>query len=176
LVKGENLMALLHIYDSSDSGIVKTANQRTADKKLPIPHMSDLRYFLDQLKKENVVYDRILFETHGNPGKILFKHMEVDEMYWQDMPRRYDQLTAPFAKIYFNGCNVAEGEAGWRFLEAVARVFMSATNGEIFGHTTMGFGNPFGSHTFHLGGGDTKTVYVKGGIVGRSKDDTWPNP
>ena len=167
-------MALLHIFDSSDSGIVETANRRSAEKKLPISDMSDLRYYLDKLKGEGKVFDRILFETHGKPGKILFNHVAVDRPYWLEIPGRYNSFTAPFARIYFNGCNVGEGEEGWRFLEAAARVFMPTTSGEVFAHTSMGFGNPYGSHTFHFWG-DTNTIYVKSGIIGRSKDDTFPN-
>jgi hypothetical protein len=169
-------MGLLHIYDSSDSGIVGTAKNRSADKKLAISDKTDLKDSLDKLITEGKVYDRILFETHGKPGMIKFNNKELDRSYWLLIPGRYEKLTAPFARIYFNGCNVAEDEVGWRFLEAVARVFMPASNGEVFGHTSMGLGNPypFGSHTWHFWG-DTRTVYVKGGIIGRSKDDTFPN-
>lgn len=124
---------------------MSTAKARKADRQLPISDMSDLRSFLNDLKKEGKVYDRILFETHGNPGKIFFNHFAVDRPYWLEMPMRYNSLTAPFTRIYFNGCNVAEGEIGWRFLEAVVPVFMPTSNGEVFAHTSMGFGNPFGS-------------------------------
>jgi hypothetical protein len=169
-------MALLHIYDSSDSGIVGTAKNRSAEKKLPISSKNDLMPYLDELNKEGKKYDRILFETHGKPGEISFNHQSISRAYWLKIPGRYNSLTAPFTRIYFNGCNVAEDEIGWRFLEAVARAFMPTSNGEVFGHTSWGLDNPFpfGSHTWHFWG-EVRTVYVKGGIIGRSKDDTFPN-
>lgn len=165
-------MGLLHIYDSSDSGIVGTANNRSADKKLAISKIDELKDSLDQLIREGKVYDRILFETHGDPGMIKFKGKELTRSYWLLIPGRYEKLTAPFARIYFNGCNVAEDEVGWRFLESAARVFMPTSNGEVFGHTSRGYANPspWGSNTWHFWG-DTRTVYVKGGITERSKDN-----
>ena len=163
-------MGLLHIYDSSSWFITQTAKRRNAEKKLGISDMSDLRYELDQLKKAGKFFDRILFETHGEPGKIFFNHMAIDRYYWEDIPRgRYNSLTATSARIYFNGCNVAEGTAGWKFLEAVVPVFMTTGDGEIFGQTSIGFANYDTGHTVHYWG-NTRTLYVKdGNIVQKSE-------
>lgn len=158
-------MGLLHIYDSSDSGIVGTANNRSADKKLAISRIDDLKDSLDNLMREGKVYDRILFETHGKPGKILFNNQPIDTQYWQLIPGRYKSLVAPYTRIYFNGCNVAEYGTGWKFLEAVVGVFMTTSDGEVFGQTTVGYALPFfTSHVFHFFG-STKTLYVKGGKI-----------
>jgi hypothetical protein len=164
-------MGLLHIYDSSQSDIVESANKRSAEHKLPVTNVDDLKGALDGVKNAGKIFDRILFETHGEPGKILFNHKPVNTQYWQLIPGRYNTLTAPFTRIYFNGCNVAEDIMGWRFLEAVKDVFMNNSDGEVFAQTSWGFVPPFSSsgHTIHLWG-STKVLYVKGGrTVDRSE-------
>ena len=40
--------------------------------------------------------------------------------------------------MYFGGCNVAEGDAGWQFLEAAGRVFLRSAGGVVFGHDSAG--------------------------------------
>jgi hypothetical protein len=158
-------MALLHIYDSSDSEIVETARQRVSDYRLPISNVNELKGALDGLINVGKVFDRILFETHGKPGKILFNHQPIDTQYWQLIPGRYKPLVAPYTRIYFNGCNVAEYGTGWKFLEAVVGVFLTNGDGEVFGQTTVGYALPFiTSHVFHFFG-STKTLYVKGGKI-----------
>jgi hypothetical protein len=157
-------MALLHIYDSSDSRIVQTANQRGALDQLPISNANDLYGALDRLLAAGRFFDRILFETHGSPGKISFGGVGIDAAYWISMPGRYNQLAASSARIYFNGCNVAEGNEGWSFLEAVVGVFMTTGGGEVFGQTSVGFGNPFNGHVVHLWG-TTKTLFVTDGRI-----------
>ena len=157
-------MGLLHIFDSSDSGIVETASKRVSECRLPISKVADLKGALDRLKGDGKVFDRILFETHGKPGKILFNHEPIDKQYWQYIHGRYSTLTAPFTRIYFNGCNVAEDVMGWKFLEEVVDVFMNTSDGEVFAQTSYGFVPLFSSHVVHLWG-KTKTLYVKGGRI-----------
>ena len=79
-------MALLHIFDSSDSGIAETAKQRGAANLLPISNVDDLKGALDGLLAAGKVFDRILFETHGKPGKILFNHEPINTQYWRAIP------------------------------------------------------------------------------------------
>lgn len=157
-------MGLLHIFDSSDSEIAEHSKKRSSECRLPIPKVDDLKPQLDDLFHNRKVFDRILFETHGHPGKILFNHKPIDTNYWLAMPRRYEFLTAPSARIYFNGCDVGEGEMGWRFLEAVAGVFLTNGDGEVFAHDTQGHTLPFVDHVFHIGG-NLKTIRVKGGVI-----------
>jgi hypothetical protein len=162
-------MGLLHIYDSSDKEIAENATKRAAECKLPIAKVDQLDEELNKLFHERNVFDRILFETHGDSGKIKFNHQPINVQYWKLKVRRYEFLTASYTKIYFNGCNVAEGEAGWKFLEAVAGAFLSINSGEVFAYTSLGFTYPFGSHVAHLWG-DLRTVNVKDGkITGRTE-------
>jgi hypothetical protein len=82
--------------------------------------------------------------------------------------RGYTYITTTNARVYFNGCNVAEGSAGWDFLEAAAAVFLNPGGGTVFGQTSAGFANPLNGHVVHLWG-KTKTLFVdpKGKILER---------
>lgn len=72
----------------------------------------------------------------------------------------YSSLFPDFkSRILFGGCNVAEGDEGWRFLLAASRYFLN-NGGETVGWTSKGFQAPFGlrdGHILHLWG-DTKQV------------------
>lgn len=152
-------MALLHIYDSSDRMIVQTVNSRGGANRLAIPNANNFLPAMDALLATGATYDRILFETHGSPGRILFNKVYIDAAWWLSIPGRFNRLTTPNSRIYFNGCNVAEGANGWSFLEAAAGVFMQTGGGQIFGQTSMGFGNPFNGHVVHLWG-STRTLFI----------------
>jgi hypothetical protein len=153
-------MALLHIYDASDSRIRQTADARGAVHRLPIIDAGDLVPALDAMKDSGEYFDRVLFETHGSPGRIYFGNAYIDATWVRGLiPRGYTSLTTANARVYFNGCNVAEGDDGWSFLEAAVGVFLTPGGGEVFGQTSVGFGNPFNGHVVHLWGA-TRRLYV----------------
>ena len=156
-------MALLHIYDSSDWTIRLTAGRRGAANSLGCPDLQTLMNGLDAFVQANTQFDRILFETHGGPGVIGFGNYTVDAQTLRAMiARRYTALAGPNARVYFNGCNVAEGTAGWPFLEAAAALFLTVGGGQVFGQTSLGFANPFNGHVVHLWG-STRTLFVDSG-------------
>jgi len=72
----------------------------------------------------------------------------------------YSKLFPAFnSRILFAGCNVAEGDDGWKFLLAAARCFLG-NGGETIGWTSKGFQAPFSlrrGHIIHFWG-DTKQV------------------
>lgn len=160
-------MPTLHIYDSSDSHIRQTANARGLAERRPIPSVDHLVADLDRLVAGQARYDRILFETHGSPGMAAFGHRSINAAWWRGVRNRnYHKLTRPNARIYFNGCNVAETDAGWDFLEAAAVTLLSG-GGEVFGQTSRGYGNPFNGHVVHFWG-STRRLLV--GFDGRVID------
>lgn len=164
-------MPLLHVYDASDSAIRQTAATRGATDVLAISRAEEFYPALDRLVAARMSFDRILFETHGSPGKIYFGGQHVDACYWDACQNRnWHQITASNARVYFNGCNVAESSCGWGFLDAAARVLVGPGGGTVFGQTSVGFGNPFNGHVVHLWG-DTRTVTVAfdGRIVSRDE-------
>jgi hypothetical protein len=44
-----------------------------------------------------------------------------------------------FTRVYFDGCNVAEGDAGWLFLQEIAKSLCRIGGGVVFGWTSLGF-------------------------------------
>ncbi len=162
-------MALLHIYDSSDWTIRGTAWVRGVTDQIAAKDANALTTALDALVAAHSTYDRILFETHGAPGVIGFGDDDIDSCWLTGaIKKNYNSLAALNARVYFNGCNVAEGKAGWAFLEAAATLFLCPGGGQVFGQTSAGFGNPFTGHVVHLWG-DTRTLFVdvSGRIVER---------
>jgi hypothetical protein len=121
---------------------------------------TDLAPGLDRLKAAGQTFDRILFETHGSPGRIYFGDQYIDGGWWRSaVSKGWTSIAAIGARVYFNGCNVAEGANGWSFLEAAAAVFLTPGGGQVFGQTSLGFGNPFNGHVVHLWG-STRTLFV----------------
>lgn len=152
-------MGLLHIFDSSDSSIIETAGVRGVVDRLPISDASGLASALDHLVAAGSRYNRVLFETHGSPGCIYFHHQPISAAWWRAArDRHYANLTTAGVRVYFNGCNVAEGASGWEFLRAVVPVLVTR-GGEVFGQTSTGYGNRFNGHVVHFWG-STRTLFV----------------
>jgi hypothetical protein len=159
-------MALLHIYDSSDWTIRETAWARGGANEHAVPNVNALVTVLDSLVAAHSQFDRILFETHGSPGIIGFGHQGINATWLLAVvPHQWANLTTPGARVYFNGCNVAEGPVGWRFLEAAAAVFLAVGGGEVFGQTSVGIMNPFNGHVVHLWGSTRRLYVARGGRI-----------
>jgi hypothetical protein len=156
---------LLHIYDSNDWTIRFTATRRgVIDKVAASSVVGDLVPGIDALAAAGARFDKILFETHGSPGAIYFGDEALNAKWIRDnlLTRHYETLCAPETRVYFNGCNVAEGRGGWEFLEAAAELFLRVSGGSVFGQTSVGLANPFNGHVVHPWG-DVRTLYVAPG-------------
>ncbi|HRH43227.1 MAG TPA: hypothetical protein PKY82_16465, partial [Pyrinomonadaceae bacterium] len=72
-------MAFLQIYDSSDSSIVSTVTARgnAGGRVLLGTNGSDLIARLDAIVSAGTTFNRILFETHGSPGRIYFNNSHI---------------------------------------------------------------------------------------------------
>lgn len=152
-------MSLLHIYDASDGLIRQTALARGEINQLPVSDAGDLISALMGLRSGPPAFDRILFETHGTPGRIYFGGEGISAQTWRQVKNYgFTEIVKPNAKIYFNGCNVAEGAEGWKFLTAVAEAFLKR-GGQVIGQTSKGFGNPFNGHVVHFWG-NVRVLYV----------------
>lgn len=144
---------LLYIYDADDEMIGKTStvhSWRQGDvKDVGVRGgVKGLRKELNKLVDDKWVFSRAVFFTHGNSGRIFFNKKSID----QDTLRRhftnrgYERLfPTPQTEIYFSGCNVAEDDVGWIFLEIAASIFLKAVGGVACGWTSLGFGmKPWG--------------------------------
>lgn len=156
-------MGLLHIYDGTDGGIRQTVQarggSRSTCKVAGTP--TGLADALDGLVAAGQTFDRILFETHGSPGAIDFGGYRYNAAWLRSARSRgWTNIARCGARVYFNGCNVAADSAGWDFLAAAAEVFLTPGGGEVFGQTSVGFGNPINGHVVHLWG-STRRLYVR---------------
>jgi len=124
----------------------------------------ELRGRLKGLIGSGLTFRNCIFTTHGNKGMIFFAHQVIDREYMYREFYTYDYTRLfPFAdtKVYFGGCNVAESEAGWRFLAAAARSLLRRAGGTAIGWTSAGFdaGWLTSHHQIHFWG-DTRQVMV----------------
>jgi hypothetical protein len=119
-----------------------------------------------------VIFHNAVFTTHGNSGSISFgqgrKFIDAHELYTGFYHSGFERLF-PFtdAKMYFAGCNVADGAEGWNFLKAAALTFLRYAGGSALGWTSKGMGVPswfplIGGHVEHLWGNVRKVAITPG--------------
>ena len=160
---------LLHIYDTSD-WVGRRQYEASRDDVYSIAvssGVSELMEKFNDLVESGKFFRRAVFTTHGGAGRISFNHQRIDakRLYKLFNEYRYDRVF-PFqnSRMYFDGCNVADGDDGWEFLEAAARTFFRSAGGNVFGWTSKGLGMPsiipfIGGHTEHLWG-DIRGVVI----------------
>jgi hypothetical protein len=169
-------MPKLYIYDESSSIDRKQAVGRFEKDydiyALPVSSIQALHEGLSRLVSNKATFDRVLFQTHGNSGMVFFNHeaIQTENLKTTFAGKNYHQLFPYHTRMYFDGCNVAEGEDGWRFLEAAGTVFLRGRGGVTFGFTNMGTGMPgwlpfIGGHTIHFGGTVKYVTLGPGGVV-----------
>jgi hypothetical protein len=168
-------MAMVHIYDGNpstrlglDNSVSNGANARDEDRiRKPVNCFSDMRHALDDLLAANTSVDRLLVETHGSPGRIYLggsaiNHTVVDSWFAN---RGYERMFSSSARIVFNGCNVAEGDDGWRFLERFGAAMLKLNGGQVTGWTSAGLSNPVNGHVVHLWGDVRVLYFAPGGTI-----------
>jgi hypothetical protein len=185
---------LLVIYDADDWLTRSTGRLRDADEHVGVTGgVKGLLKVLDQFVADKRVFARAVIQTHGNDGCIFFgkeagnKRINADDLKSKFAGRKYETLFTYNARIYFNGCTVAAGDVGWRFLETAGSVFLGRLGGTTFGHTKLGrpmipvvagmFGGVAGAvfwwrskgHVIHVNG-DTRYVYT---VPGGSASSRW---
>jgi hypothetical protein len=173
----------LYIYDkSSDIDRDQAAGRFSGDNDVLTIGVrfgvENLRKVFEQLVNNNERFNRVVFQTHGSPGRIWFGNESVTANVLKTQFRMFSQLFPHPTRIYFDGCNVAEGGDGTDFLLAAGEVFLRTGGGETFGWTTLGHGTwgwvPFiGGHTLHFGGENTlkRIRFFRGG--GPDFPDSW---
>ena len=129
---------LLHIYDATDRSIRLTSWLRRNSwgaNVYPVPiegGLEGLRVALRDLVSAGKTFDRCLFETHGSEGQISFGHeaLAMSNIDSWLANQGYDRLFPHRSRIYFNGCNIADNDKGWDFLDAAGRIFLRIGGGE----------------------------------------------
>lgn len=133
---------LLNIYDADNNFISRGADEaRSADYTIGVK--GGTRGFvraLDTLVAQGETFDRAVVSTHGNEGMIFFNGEAILGDDWKKLSSRgYEKLFPSFSKLYFTGCRIGEGEAGWNFLANVGILFLRNGGGFTMAHDSLGF-------------------------------------
>ena len=158
------MTTILHVYDAKGARRRRTPGASGPVYKLPVVSIEqDLIGELERLVAEGQRFTRIVFDTPGRGGRIRFGDWAITAAWIRASlaKRGFDALCAPDARIYFKGCDAAEGEAGWDLLAATAEIFLGCGGGKVVGQVPGRDGKPaHGS----LPWGRLKTLHIaKGG-------------
>jgi len=156
-------MPSLHIFNDADT----TADRHSSTRDMPGPltriGCADVVAFgraLRSLWSVGSRFDRIAIDTHGGAGKISFGKDTVTTDWWKHAQTNAETaLGTNGGHLLFSGCNVAETDAGWRFLTEAGRCIFKGVAGRVTGWTSIGFANPISGHTLHLWG-NVRTVFL----------------
>ena len=168
----------LVIYDAENSDMTRMGTDTDADRYLAIHNMEELANKWDQfVHSPGGTYSRVVFVCHGGPGFVLFNVQDPDVptrdyLDWGRVPkifggRDYRHVFPTYMRVYFPGCNCAETDMGWLFLDMMARNLCSFQGGLVFGWTGKGYFWPWSDHMRHFSG-DCR--YVDAGPGGDIRD------
>ena len=150
----------LYIYDGASEIDRSQADGRFSAgsvQTLACGSAQELKAGLTGLIAQSKTFKRVVFQTHGGPGRIRFGSDRITADVLRKDFTGFGRLFPSRAKLYFDGCNVADEEAGWEFLSAAGKAFLQSQGGIAMGYTSLGIGMPgwmprFGGHTIHLWG------------------------
>jgi len=164
----------LYIYDKTSELDVRQAAGRFHKGEvytIGAASVDEVLQALDGLVAAGATFSRVLFQTHGTPGRIWFDSDSVGEYGLKEKfaPRNYHALFPGYTRIYFDGCNVAEDDSGTEFFRTAGKIFLKTGGGEVFGYTSVGHGvwgwvPIIGGHTLHLSGSLKKLYFRTGGV------------
>jgi hypothetical protein len=142
-----------YIYDASELAFRNMAKYNSDPNTFMIPVQSPpkaaqaaaLNFARDQLVSllnQGTRLKSLVFVSHGKAGAIRIDRDTVDATSLRNIFGNHSLqwLMAETGRVYFAGCNVADKEAGWQFLEAAAHVFLTGSGGAAFGWDSYGFG------------------------------------
>jgi hypothetical protein len=161
---------ILHIYDSSDFMIDLTASIRrltgsASIYKIAVEGRFDLVDALDKLVSDGETFSRCIFETHGSPGAIYFGQDLIDGDVFRGWTNRgYNKVFNLWSHIYFNGCNIADNETGWDFLDGAGKLFLTHGGGQASAQSEVGRPILFTGHVVHFGAKVCRSVWAPGGV------------
>src|ERR1700682_4824157 len=166
----------LIIIDTSDYIGRLQALGLSRDSDIIILSLGSRQEFIDELNgliRPRMVFDSVVFRTHGYTGVIWFGAKKIYDTSWLSLAVEinFAALFPGPTKIYFDACDTAEGEEGTKFLTKAGQTLLRAGGGSTSGWTSLGFAVPgfipfIGGHTIHTDSEDLKTFHFKpGGIL-----------
>ncbi len=139
--------------------------------------LQDFDFQLKNLKNLGIKIERMVIETHGSPGALYFGNDSLDSTSLVRLKGKgYEELFEENARIFLNGCNIAESECstgtcgpagnGRKFLLDLARLFLFKGGGRVGASTSKGI--PFfNNKVYHLWGTTMYAYISKGGAKTR---------
>jgi hypothetical protein len=138
-------MTVLHIFNDENTAGDRVALDRSFGAahgrvvRWGCPSVAHFVHVLNHHLAAKDRFDRVVIDTHGGPGLISFGRGDVDIGFWlRSAARIQTGLCAPGGVVYFSGCNVAEGQDGWGFLEGAAAFWLKGAGGRVSGWTSVG--------------------------------------
>jgi hypothetical protein len=161
----------LYIYDEQEERHGKhSTGDDPATVTVPVSDTVSLHDALGQLLREKKTFRRVLWYTHGKPGLISLGK-DILTISTLDGFRGFEALFPEPTKMYFSGCNVAEGDIGWLFLMMAGQVFLRG-GGYTMAWTSTGHGYDnatlrwlISSHSVHFTGDVRIVTFKSGGSV-----------
>jgi hypothetical protein len=135
---------------------------------------------LTRFVNEGTTFDRALLQSHGDTGTMWLGNDAIHSWDFAKMgiehPDFFDRLFNADAWVYFDGCDVADGESGEKFLRAAGKLFLKRKGGRVTGWTSGGLGIPgwvpfIGGHTVHPAGNLVTVRFGPGDTVGTVQVD-----
>ncbi len=178
---------LLYMFDANDTLSTIQAEQHDGDPSVfsaGVLDPEDMFNTFKRMAQGGMTFRNIVIETHGRPGAISFAKVDVigGQFTEKSAGVGYEHLMPMYGKLYFPGCECANGEEGWDFLERVGRVFLKIGGGEVIGWTSNGYAQispalPYFGHAVHFNGAARKLTFAPGGfVINRAEESHDPDP
>ena len=139
---------------------------KSGETNIGVGSLFSLKQVLERLKHRTAPLQKMDFHTHGGPGGIAIgrEWLGIDTI--GEFPRELSTVFAKGARIFFHGCNVAEGAKGELFLALFGVTFLNKRGGRVGGSTTAGYADPlFTGKVFHAPGSAVYAHIKEGGWV-----------
>lgn len=132
--------------------------------------------FIDALNgfiSQRMVFDKLLFRTHGHTGEIWLGANQIFSFDWDRLAEKinFRALFPGSTKVVFDSCDTAEGEMGTKFLVKAGENLLRGGGGSTMGWASWGLAIPgiipfIGGHTIHAPNYENlKTFYFKPGGI-----------
>ncbi len=113
---------LLYLYDGDMSWLGRSMPRFDANANIAVKGgIMGLKKVFDQLLSQRKTFKRVVFDTHGNNGTIFFGddkgNSEINSGVISKTFSGHDALFPDYTRMYFDWCNVADDDQGWKFLD-----------------------------------------------------------
>lgn len=165
------MLTTYHFYDKGLDSLLDSPETRSRSDRqyirFAISGLTELQQTMDQLLLSGQRIERALIETHGTPGVVYFGQQALASSNLSAWlaNRGYENLFSADARIYFDGCNVADSKKGVKFLLNFGRIFLKQNGGVCSGWDSKGlnFGWFNSGSTMHLWGMHIEAIIPPGG-------------